>query len=73
VATLSALEGKKPVEESAIAPEALTKVFCGHVLAATPLFFHLPALVGELIGNPLYDCADKGVCLFDGVARLVYE
>jgi hypothetical protein len=69
----SELEGKKPVEECAIASQALPKVFCRDVVAAIPLFLEFGAFLGELLGDSLDDGRDQGIGLLDGVTRLIDE
>src|SRR3984885_6162033 len=69
----SCLEGKQPIEEGAIAFEALAQLFGGDVVAAVPLLFKLAALLCELLRDVLDHGGNQRVGLLHGVARLVDE
>lgn len=70
---LHTLERQKPVEEGAIAFEALAEIFGGDIVSAVPLFFEFGALLCELLCDALDHGGDQGIGLLDCVARLVDE
>src|SRR6202789_2306020 len=69
----SCLEGEQPVEEGAIAFEALAQLFGGDVVAAVPLLFKPGALLCELLRDALDHGGNQCVGLLHGAARLVDE
>lgn len=69
----ASLEGEQAIKEGAVAPEALTEILGGYIVALGPLLFELGAFIGELLGDALYYVGDEAVGLLDGLTRLVDE